>query len=59
VAESAANHDEWLNERAAELGIDVRNFTEMGNLLAKDYIRSNQIRTLIRQDFLDAFPMST
>ena len=26
VAESAANHDEWLNERAAELGIDVRNF---------------------------------
>jgi len=25
VAESAANHDEWLNERAAELGIDVRN----------------------------------
>jgi aspartyl-tRNA(Asn)/glutamyl-tRNA(Gln) amidotransferase subunit A len=56
VAESAANHDEWLNERAAELGIDVRNFTEMGNLLlAKDYIRSNQIRTLIRQDFLDAF----
>ena len=43
-------------QRAAELGIDVRNFTELGNLLlAKDYIRSNQIRTLIRQDFLDAF----
>jgi aspartyl-tRNA(Asn)/glutamyl-tRNA(Gln) amidotransferase subunit A len=56
VAESAANHDEWLNERAAELGIDVRNFTEMGNLLlAKDYVRCNQIRSLIRQDFLDAF----
>lgn len=56
VPESAANLDHWLAERAADIGIDVRNFTELGNLLlAKDYVRANQIRTLIRQDFLQCF----
>ncbi|MFQ5998477.1 MAG: amidase family protein, partial [Candidatus Bathyarchaeia archaeon] len=48
--------DDFLHERAAELGIDVRNFMEMGNLLlAKDYLRANQIRRMILQDFERVF----
>ena len=56
VAESTALMDEYTHVRAADLGIDVRNFIELGNLLlAKDYCRAQQIRALIRQDFERAF----
>lgn len=55
-AESAALLDEFTPARAAELGIDVRTFVELGTLvLAKDYCKSQQIRSLVRQDFERAF----
>ena len=56
LAESAAALDEYTYNRAADFGLDVRNFVEIGNLLlAKDYVRAQQIRTLVTQDFEKAF----
>lgn len=56
VAESAALLDEYVHWRADELGIDVRAFVELGNLLlAKDYCRGQQIRAIIGEDFGRAF----
>jgi len=56
IGESAALLDEYTYERASEFGVDVRNFAELGNLLlAKDYCRAQQVRTLVRQDFERAF----
>ena len=56
LSESAATLDEYTHERAHEYGLDVRNFVELGSLLlAKDYCRAQQVRTLVRQDFEKAF----
>lgn len=52
VPESAAYHQKWLHHAAAEYGIDVRLFVELGELmLAKDYLAAQKVRTLIREDF--------
>ncbi len=56
IAESATLFDEYTYHRAEEFGIDVRNFAELGQLLlAKDYLRSQQVRNLVRRDFERAF----
>ena len=56
IAESATLFDEYTFHRAEEFGIDVRNFAELGELLlAKDYLRSQQVRNLVRRDFERAF----
>jgi aspartyl-tRNA(Asn)/glutamyl-tRNA(Gln) amidotransferase subunit A len=52
VPESAAYHQKWMHHAAAEYGIDVRLFVELGELmLAKDYLAAQKVRTLIREDF--------
>jgi aspartyl-tRNA(Asn)/glutamyl-tRNA(Gln) amidotransferase subunit A len=56
VAETAALHDDWLWARAEELGMDVRFWAELGNfILAKDYVRGQQIRHLVIDDWKRAF----
>ena len=56
VAETAALHDEWLHSRASEFGMDVRVWAELGNLLlAKDYVRAQQVRSIIIEDWEKAF----
>lgn len=56
VAETAALHDDWLWARAEELGIDVRFWAELGNfILAKDYVRGQQIRHLVIEDWKRVF----
>jgi aspartyl-tRNA(Asn)/glutamyl-tRNA(Gln) amidotransferase subunit A len=56
VGETTALHDEWLYDRAEEFGPDLRVWAELGNLmLAKDYIRAQQIRALVIQDWERAF----
>jgi aspartyl-tRNA(Asn)/glutamyl-tRNA(Gln) amidotransferase subunit A len=56
VAETAALHDDWLYARADDLGADVRVWAELGNfLLAKDYVRGQQIRHLVIEDWQRVF----
>lgn len=56
VAETAALHDDWLWARAEEMGADVRVWAELGHfLLAKDYVRAQQVRHLVIQDWKQAF----
>lgn len=56
VAETAALHDDWLWARAAEMGGDVRVWAELGNfVLAKDYVRAQQVRHLVIEDWKRAF----
>jgi aspartyl-tRNA(Asn)/glutamyl-tRNA(Gln) amidotransferase subunit A len=56
VAETAALHDDWLWARAEEMGADVRVWAELGNfVLAKDYVRGQQVRHLIANDWKAAF----
>jgi aspartyl-tRNA(Asn)/glutamyl-tRNA(Gln) amidotransferase subunit A len=57
VAEAAALQHEHLRDgRAHLLGEDVRGWAQFGNLiLAKDYIRAQQMRTLIAADWAHAF----
>lgn len=55
VPESSSNHERWLKHRADEYGMDVRLFVELGQLyLAKDYIKAQKVRNLIRKDFAKA-----
>lgn len=54
--EGAALLDEYTDWRGEDYTPDVRSFAELGSvLLAKDYCRAQQVRTLIRQDFVNAF----
>lgn len=57
VAEAAAlQHDHLRNGSGHLLGDDVRSWAEFGNLvLAKDYIRAQQMRALIVADWERAF----
>lgn len=56
VAETAALHDDWLYHRADDLGADVRVWAELGHMvLAKDYVRAQQIRHLVIQDWKKVF----
>jgi aspartyl-tRNA(Asn)/glutamyl-tRNA(Gln) amidotransferase subunit A len=56
VAETAALHDDWLWARADEMGVDVRVWAELGHMvLAKDYVRAQQVRHLVIEDWKRAF----
>jgi aspartyl-tRNA(Asn)/glutamyl-tRNA(Gln) amidotransferase subunit A len=56
VAETAALHNDWLYHRADDMGGDVRVWAELGNfLLAKDYVRGQQVRHLIIEDWKKVF----
>jgi aspartyl-tRNA(Asn)/glutamyl-tRNA(Gln) amidotransferase subunit A len=55
-AEAAAWHATWLNERAHDYGADVLQRIRGGLLVrATEYLHSQQMRTLIQQDFAGAF----
>jgi aspartyl-tRNA(Asn)/glutamyl-tRNA(Gln) amidotransferase subunit A len=55
-AEPSAYHQRWLRERPDDYGADVRTLLEIGEmLLATHYIQAQRYRTLLRQEFLDAF----
>ncbi|MGH3274518.1 MAG: amidase [Streptosporangiaceae bacterium] len=54
--EPSAYHQEWLRERPGDYGNDVRQLLEMGELLfARDYIQAQRYRSLLREEFLNAF----
>lgn len=56
AAEPSAYHQRWRRERPQDYGDDVRSLLEMGEmLLATHYIQAQRYRTLLRQEFLDAF----
>jgi aspartyl-tRNA(Asn)/glutamyl-tRNA(Gln) amidotransferase subunit A len=56
AAEPSAYHQRWLRERPEDYGEDVRTLLEMGEmLLATHYIQAQRYRTLLRQEFMDAF----
>ncbi len=54
--EPSSYHQAWLRERPQDYGDDVRTLLELGELyLATHYIQAQRYRTLLRQQFLDAF----
>jgi aspartyl-tRNA(Asn)/glutamyl-tRNA(Gln) amidotransferase subunit A len=54
--EAAAWHRDWLHERPGDYGADVLARIRGGLLIpAVDYLAAQQMRTLIQQDFLEAF----
>ncbi|GAB2914753.1 amidase [Paraburkholderia jirisanensis] len=55
-AEPSAYHQRSLRERPADFGDDVRTLLEVGEmLLATHYIQAQRYRTLLRNEFLEAF----
>jgi aspartyl-tRNA(Asn)/glutamyl-tRNA(Gln) amidotransferase subunit A len=55
-SESAAWHADWLRERPQDYGADVLQRIRVGELIrATEYLHSQQMRTLIQQDFRNAF----
>jgi len=49
-------HQGWLRQRAQEYGDDVRTLLDVGEmLLATHYLQAQRYRSLLRQEFLDAF----
>jgi aspartyl-tRNA(Asn)/glutamyl-tRNA(Gln) amidotransferase subunit A len=55
-SEAAAWHASWLRERPQDYGADVLQRIRGGLLVhATEYLHSQQMRTLIQQDFRDAF----
>ena len=56
VAETAALHDDWLYHRADDMGADVRVWAELGHMvLGKDYVRGQQVRHLVIEDWKKVF----
>jgi aspartyl-tRNA(Asn)/glutamyl-tRNA(Gln) amidotransferase subunit A len=56
AAEPSAYHQRWLREQPNNYGEDVRTLLEMGEmLLATHYIQAQRYRTLLRQEFMEAF----
>jgi aspartyl-tRNA(Asn)/glutamyl-tRNA(Gln) amidotransferase subunit A len=54
--EPSAYHQRWLRERPEDYGEDVRLLLELGEMhLATHYIQAQRYRSLLRQEFLDAF----
>ena len=54
--EPSAYHQRWLRERPQDYGEDVRTLLEVGEmLLATQYLQAQRYRTLLRQEFMDAF----
>src|SRR5207245_9059711 len=55
-SEAAAWHASWLRERPQDYGADVLQRIRGGQLVrATEYLHSQQMRTLIQQDFRQAF----
>lgn len=55
-AEPSTYHQRWLRERPDDYGEDVRTLLEVGELLlATHYIQAQRYRTLLRNEFMDAF----
>jgi aspartyl-tRNA(Asn)/glutamyl-tRNA(Gln) amidotransferase subunit A len=55
-SEAATWHGDWLRERAADYGSDVLIRIRAGLLVrATEYLRAQQMRSLIQQDFAAAF----
>ena len=55
-AEPSTYHQRWLRERPDDYGADVRTLLEVGEmLLATHYIQAQRYRTLLRQEFMEAF----
>lgn len=56
AAEPSTYHQRWLRERPNDYGEDVRTLLEVGEtLLATQYLQAQRYRTLLRQEFMDAF----
>ncbi|HLZ28263.1 MAG TPA: amidase [Chloroflexota bacterium] len=56
TSEAASWHATWLRERPADYGADVRQRIQGGLLVrATEYLHSQQMRTLVQQDFAAAF----
>jgi len=54
--EPSTYHQRWLRERPADYGEDVRTLLEVGEmLLATHYLQAQRYRTLLRQEFMEAF----
>ncbi|MDP9995706.1 aspartyl-tRNA(Asn)/glutamyl-tRNA(Gln) amidotransferase subunit A [Variovorax boronicumulans] len=54
--EPSTYHQRWLRERPDDYGDDVRTLLEVGEmLLATHYLQAQRYRTLLRQEFLEAF----
>lgn len=54
--EPSTYHQRWLRERAEEYGEDVRLLLELGEMhLATHYIQAQRYRSLLRQEFLEAY----
>ncbi len=55
-AEPSTYHQRWLRERPQDYGDDVRTLLEVGEmLLATHYLQAQRYRTLLRNEFIDAF----
>lgn len=54
--EPSTYHQRWLRERPEDYGDDVRLLLEIGEMhLATHYIQAQRYRSLLRQEFMDAF----
>lgn len=54
--EPSAYHQKWLRERSQDYGDDVRTLLQRGELyLATHYIQAQRYRTLLRNEFMEAF----
>ena len=55
-AEPSTYHQRWLRERPQDYGDDVRTLLEVGELLlATHYLQAQRYRTLLRNEFIEAF----
>ena len=55
-AEPSTYHQRWLRERPQDYGDDVRALLEVGELLlATHYLQAQRYRTLLRNEFVNAF----
>lgn len=55
-AEPSTYHQRWLRERPDDYGADVRSLLEVGEmLLATHYLQAQRYRSLLRNEFLEAF----
>jgi len=56
AAEPSTYHQRWLREQPENYGADVRSLLEIGEmLLATHYLQAQRYRTLLRQEFIEAF----
>lgn len=54
--EPSTYHQRWLRERPNDYGDDVRTLLEVGEmLLATHYLQAQRYRSLLRQEFMEAF----